>query len=74
MVKVDSQGNIQWSKTYGGVGKDFFTAAIQKGDGSYVVTGVTDSIRNPAAVVVKLSASGELEWEKSYEGTTDMNL
>lgn len=67
-VKVDSQGNKQWSKTFGEEGEDFFKDAVQASDGGYVITGITNSIKNPVVVVVKLSAFGELDWEKSYEG------
>jgi len=41
---------------------------VQASDGGYVITGITNSIKNPVVVVVKLSAFGELDWEKSYEG------
>lgn len=66
-VKVDSQGNMQWNKTYGGAGEDFFTDVVQASGGGYALAGITDSISTMrATVVVKLSASGELEWEKSF--------
>ncbi len=70
VVKCDSQGNMQWSKTYGETGRDGLRGAIQARNGGYVLVGRTDTISSPAGVVVKLSASGELEWEKSLGDNT----
>jgi hypothetical protein len=41
VVKLDSSGNVQWTKTIGGVGDDIATSIIQSGDGGYVVAGWT---------------------------------
>jgi hypothetical protein len=67
-VKTDSHGNVQWERTYGTSGRDRFTSAVQARNGGYVLVGITDMLRDFAGVAIKLSASGELEWERSFSG------
>ena len=43
VVKLDSIGNIQWSKCYGGSRSDFATSIIETSDGGYAFTGHTNS-------------------------------
>jgi len=42
-VKLDSDGNMLWSKTYGGSGNDFGWSVKQTMDSGFVITGNTDS-------------------------------
>jgi len=74
LVKTDSEGNIQWSKTYGGTNDDRGEEVIQTSDGGYAMTGYSRSsdgdVSNNEGFqdhwVVKLDAQGEIQWEKSY--------
>jgi hypothetical protein len=68
VVKTDSNGKMQWNKTYGGAGRDDFRAAAIASDGGYVLVGSTNIIKNPATAIVKFGAFGELEWEKGFSG------
>ena len=43
LVKLDSDGNLLWSKTYGGSGNDFGWSVEQTTDSGFVITGNTDS-------------------------------
>jgi len=43
VIKIDSSGNVQWQKKYGGSGLDRAFSIIQAPDGNYVVTGYSDS-------------------------------
>jgi hypothetical protein len=43
LVKVDSSGNAQWSRTYGGTSQDSFYSVIQTLDGGYALAGETSS-------------------------------
>ncbi|MGB3946431.1 MAG: hypothetical protein WBM13_00480, partial [Bacteroidia bacterium] len=43
LVKTDSMGNLQWSKTYGGTAYDKGSMAVQTPDGGYALSVVTAS-------------------------------
>ncbi|WP_026450924.1 T9SS type A sorting domain-containing protein [Aequorivita capsosiphonis] len=83
MLKLDSNGNIEWQKTYGGNEYDKLVAIVETNDGGYLVAGQSSSAvsgdrtvsRNglPDAWVLKLDSSGAIVWQKSY-GSTDYNF
>jgi hypothetical protein len=68
VVKLDSSGNVQWTKTIGGSNGEAAKSVIQSSDGGYVVAG---NIINPYGFgfnvdiyVVKLDLVGNVEWAK----------
>jgi hypothetical protein len=69
LLKLDASGNIVWQKTYGGLG-DRASAVQATADGGYVVAGSTTSFGagNSDAWVLKLDASGNILWQKTYGG------
>ncbi len=78
LVKIGAQGNLQWSRTYGGVNDDDAIALIQTHDGGYVLAGNTDSFGNPSAdyttsasnaLLVKTDSAGNIAWAQTYNGT-----
>jgi hypothetical protein len=66
LLKLDSDGNIEWEKMYGGSDEDRVGAALQTSDGGYIVGGRTSSF-GFAAWLFKLDSDGSIEWEKTYE-------
>jgi hypothetical protein len=42
-IKLDSSGNIKWSKCVGGSGEDYITCVKQSSDGGYIACGYTSS-------------------------------
>jgi hypothetical protein len=62
LVKLDSGGNVQWTKTIGGSSDDLASSIIQSSDGGYIVAGVTGSFGAGSAdiYVVKLDANGNV--------------
>jgi hypothetical protein len=70
VVKLDSSGNVQWTKTIGGGGEDIANSIIQSRDGGYVVAGYTASFGAGGCdiYVVKLDSSGNVEWTKTIGG------
>jgi hypothetical protein len=72
-VKLDSSGNVIWTKTIGGSSSDFATSIIQSSDGGYVVAGGTSSFGAGSAdiYVVKLDSSGNVIWTKTIGGSND---
>jgi hypothetical protein len=75
VVKLDANGNLQWTKTIGGPGDEAGFSLIQTSDGSYTITGFTFSFSTGEGdvYVIKLSANGNLQWTKTI-GTKDENL
>ena len=43
ILKLDSNGSVQWQKTYGGSMNDWVDSIQQTSDGGYIVAGYTDS-------------------------------
>ncbi len=77
ILKLSSDGSIEWQKSYGGSGEDRANSIQQTFDGGYIVAGWT--ISNDGDVsgnhgnydfwVLKLNAEGGLEWQKCYGGS-----
>src|SRR5690554_2960666 len=84
VIKLQPDGTEQWQKTIGGSGKDIVKRILQTPDGGYVIGGSSSSPELTETIpgiekkskhygnldywVVKLSSSGEIEWEKTYGG------
>src|SRR5207249_3477239 len=70
LIKLDSIGNLLWTKTVGGNNYDFGNCIIQTIDSGYAVVGWTNSFGSSASdrvYVIKLEYSGNLEWAKTIE-------
>ncbi|WP_139001488.1 hypothetical protein [Hyunsoonleella aestuarii] len=76
-IKLDSYGNKQWSKFYGGTFTDTPNDVVQTIDNNYIIVGSSDSVdvditNNKGSYdfwVIKISETGSLIWEKSFGGT-----
>jgi hypothetical protein len=77
VVKLSSSGSIQWERSLGGSNDDFGSSVQQTTDSGFVVCGTTFS-NDPEVTgnhgmsdmwVVKLSATGTLQWENCYGGS-----
>jgi uncharacterized delta-60 repeat protein len=68
VVKLDSSGNVEWTKTIGGSAIDYALSIIQSSDGGYVVAGWGFRLGNGAFYVVKLDSSGNVQWTKAIDG------
>jgi len=78
LVKVDSSGNHEWNKTYGGAGNDpahsmVEANMVESADGGYVLAGFTVSFGEGGqdGWLIKTDAAGNMEWNKTYGGITD---
>jgi len=70
VVKLDANGNLQWTKTIGGKKEDMGTSLIQTSDGGYAIAGYTESFGAGSGdvYVVKLNANGNLQWTRTIGG------
>ena len=74
LLKVKPNGDIVWSKTYGGPEDDTASSLEKTSDGGYIVSGYSrgagGDVSNNEGFhdfwIVKFTASGDLQWEKSY--------
>lgn len=64
VIKLKSDGTIEWENTFGGAGKDRAHSIKQTNDGGYIVAGETWA----DAWVLKLKLDGTVEWQKAYGG------
>jgi hypothetical protein len=73
LAKADSQGNEEWSKTFGGSGGQTANDVKQTADGGYLVVGYTDSGSSRDVYVIKTGSDGKEEWSQTYdvEGRND---
>jgi hypothetical protein len=71
LLKTDITGNMQWNKTYGGIGADGAQYAVQAVDGGYTIAGRTASFGAGGNDfwLVKTDVSGNMLWNKTYGGT-----
>ena len=79
LIKISSNGTIQWQKCYGSTGSESAESVIQTSDGGYVFSGdcqvnngdVTGNHGNEDIWCVKVNSTGKLQWQKSFGGTGD---
>ncbi|MFP3833879.1 T9SS C-terminal target domain-containing protein [Chryseobacterium sp. SIMBA_028] len=78
VVKLDTDGNVQWQKSIGGSNNDDAQSIQQTSDGGYIVAGTSSStdgdiIGNHGGLdywVVKLDTNGNILWQKSLGGSS----
>jgi Domain of unknown function (DUF5122) beta-propeller len=70
LVKFDSNGNLLWERTWGGVEVDGANAVATHTDGSVYIVGRTTSFPTGSAglFVVKFDALGAVLWQKVWDG------
>ncbi len=79
LIKISSNGTIQWQKCYGSTGSESAVSVIQTSDGGYVFSSdcqvnngdVTGNHGNLDIWCVKVNSKGILQWQKSFGGTGD---
>jgi hypothetical protein len=71
VVKTDSAGNAEWTRTVGGSGDEWAWDIACTADGGYVVTGFTISVTNgnEDVLLVRLAADGSVPFSRTYGGS-----
>jgi hypothetical protein len=70
IIKTDSNGNLDWSKTYGGGADDEGYSIYRCTDTGFIITGYTYSFGGGQSNVylIKTNASGDTSWTKTFGG------
>ncbi len=67
IIKLDADGTVDWTKTYGGSGVDYAYSIQQTSDGGYIVAGSTASFgAGGDFLVIKLDSNGNIGGNCSY--------
>ena len=66
LINTSSNGSMEWSKTFGGVGYDRGYSVDQTMDGGYVVTGRTWTGSSTDFWLIKTDVNGNEEWSQTY--------
>jgi hypothetical protein len=65
LVRTDSDGNILWERTYGGITEDCGNSVQQTTDGGFIVTGISEL----SIYLIKTDQNGDTVWTKKYAKT-----
>ena len=79
IAKLDSSGNIEWQKAFGGFDEDEAYAIQQTSDGGYIVAGSTLSDDGDVTGhhgdydywIVKIDSAGNMQWQKTLGGSSE---
>lgn len=70
VLKLSSNGTVQWAKTYGGSAVDISYSIMRTTDNGYIITGYTTSFgTGTRALVIKLSEAGSVQWARTFGGS-----
>jgi hypothetical protein len=69
LIKLDSLGNMEWSKNYGTAESESFNNVIQLPDGSFAAVGYYPTFRG-SSLLARVSATGTLIWQTRLSDNT----
>ncbi len=71
LIKTDGNGNLIWSKTYGGINDDGVASIQQTSDGGFIIVGNTSSFGagNSDVYAIRTDVNGDTLWTKTYGAT-----
>jgi hypothetical protein len=73
MVRVNSNGDVLWSKKFGTNSTDNIEHIIRQSDGNYIIAGGTDDLSGLGGndgSLVKTDSGGTVLWSKKYGGNS----
>lgn len=72
IIRVDSDGNKLWDKSFGGRGHNYGDSIQLTTDGGYLILGtswIRDETNSYDIWLIKTDCNGEMLWDKKYHGT-----
>lgn len=77
LLKLNSAGIMEWSKTYGGIDNDYANDVVQTSDTGYLFTGYASSSGGDLTInhgmtdlwTVKTDKNGAIQWQKAMGGS-----
>jgi len=82
VLKLDSDGVIEWQNVYGGSGDEGLPVCVENADGNFIIAGYSDSPISGTVTentlggdvwVLKIDANGNVIWDKNLGGTDAEN-
>jgi hypothetical protein len=73
LIKIDVDGNLQWTQTYGTTNDEHGISMVRTSDGGYAIAGRVYSWASSAmgykadSYLIKTYANGTLEWSQTYD-------
>jgi len=82
LFKIDLNGNVKWSRTYGDVNDDYGMSVVNDAHGGFLITGEygrtstnkSNSDGNGDLLLIKTDSIGKMVWAKTYGSTTNEEL
>jgi hypothetical protein len=70
LVRMDANGNLLWSRTYGGPNDEYGHSVIEVSTGGFAITGDTNSFGAGSSDVwlLRTNTNGNLLWNRTYGG------
>jgi hypothetical protein len=70
LLKVNSLGDLEWRRNYGGLDVEEANAVKQTSDGGYVIVGLTESYGDGLSdsYIIRTNDVGDTLWTKTYGG------
>ncbi|MDD2889621.1 MAG: hypothetical protein PHE49_03145, partial [bacterium] len=74
LIRTNSSGNANWTKTFGGIGDDYDYSVQQTSEGGFIIAGSTRSFgagtpTSPNVYLIRTNSSGNALWTNTYGGT-----
>ncbi len=73
LIRADSLGDPEWTKTYGGTDWDYGRSLVQLDDSGFILVGETYSFGegNRDAYIIRTDKNGDTLWTRTYGGPED---
>jgi len=69
LLKIDQNGDINWSKTYGGYSIEDVESIQQTTDNGFIIWGGSSSFGPYETLLIKTDQQGNVDWSRSFNGS-----